>query len=283
MRNAFPMGKYLVMSCTNGESLLSPFQVSWEEYAGWRYCELDLDGKGYDDFLTRARKQWSTQISMGIKPKEYVPKAIFSDVDATLIPCESIEKLAEAKGCLDEVRNITELAMTGKLDFKQALDARLKLLAGLEFQQVESIAYKIEPYPRVLEFVEWCMKKRIVFHMVSGGFIQMLSILAKKLKVDHVHTNKLEFIDQKMTGEVLGPVVDAREKRDWLLRRCKELSLSSKDVLAIGDGANDLPMVKEAGLSVGFKPKPILYPFLSVINNTDSHEFHWKFLALEGK
>ncbi|MFK7824875.1 MAG: phosphoserine phosphatase SerB [Oligoflexales bacterium] len=277
------MAKYLVMSCRNGESLLSPWKVSWEQYADWRYCELSLNsGKDYDDLMTSLRAQWTPQISMGIKPKGFLPKAVFSDVDATLIPCESIEKLAEAKGCLKEVHKITELAMLGKLDFKQALETRLRLLVGLEFTEVQKIADAIEPYPQAHSFVQWCQEQRIEFHMVSGGFIQMLSILAKKLNVKYVHTNKLEFKDQKLSGRLLETIVDAEEKRAWLLKRCKDLSISSSEVLALGDGANDLPMLKEAGLAIGFKPKSILYPFLTIINNTDSHKFHWKFLSLDG-
>ncbi|NRA44568.1 MAG: phosphoserine phosphatase SerB [Oligoflexales bacterium] len=275
------MGKYLVMSCRNGEPLLAPWNASWVEYAGWRYCELDFSSKdAFDDFLSKMRSQWNPDISMGVKPKDFLPKAVFCDVDATLIPCESIEKLAEAKGCLNEVREITTLAMEGKLDFQQALEARLNLLKGLEFRKVEEIAEALEPYSQVPNFVRWCQERSIIFHMVSGGFIQMLSILASKLSVEHVHTNNLEFKDQKMTGGLLDKLVDAEEKRTWLLSRCKDLDIHPHEVLTIGDGANDLPMIKEAGLSVGFRPKAILYPHLNVLNNTESHKFHWKFLSL---
>ena len=276
------MGKYLVMSCTNGEALLAPWNLSWKEYAGWRYCEIQFDSdREYQKFMDQLRQKWTPEVSMGIKPKNFMPKAVFSDVDATLIPCESIEKLAEVKGCLDEVRNITSLAMEGELDFKQALDARLKLIEGLELERIQAIAQDLEPYPQVPEFVSWCHGNGIAFHMVSGGFIQMLTILAEKLGVEHVHTNNLEFHNHKMTGQLIGAIVDAAEKRSWMLKRTKELSISSDEVLAIGDGANDLPMIKEAGLSVGFRPKPILYPHISILNNTGSHEFHWKLLSLE--
>lgn len=272
------------MTCKNGEALLPSMRVTWKDYSGWRYCELGFNSeKEYKDFLLKIRSQWTPRISMGIKPASFLPKAVFSDVDATLIPCESIEELAKVKGCLTEVRKITTLAMEGKFDFKQALKNRLSLLAGLGIEQVEEIANTLEPYPQVGSFIQWCHSKQITFHMVSGGFIQMLSILANKLNVEFVHTNNLEFRDQKMTGRLLDKIVDADEKRAWLLSRCEQMGLSPDQVLAIGDGANDLPMLKEAGLAVGFKPKSILYPFLSVLNNTESHEFHWKFLALHNK
>lgn len=275
--------KYLLMACEKGKELTSSLvQCKWLPYSRWSYTTLQFESKSKKEQLIKSIQDLTTeQMSFAFKKSNFVPKAIFSDVDATLLPVESIELLAESYSCLEVVRNITKKAMEGtEPNFKKALELRLSYLKGLPIKTVQEIALGIEPYHGVKELISWSCKADVPFHMVSGGFVQMLEIFAKRFDVKFFHANCLEVMDGILTGKIVGSCVDGDEKKRWLVERCHELQISPEEVIAIGDGANDLEMLKKSGLSIGFKPKPILYSVLNVINNTEDHCFHNDFIKL---
>jgi len=178
------------------------------------------------------------------------------DVDSTLIEQEVIEVLAEFAGKAQEVAAVTERAMRGELDFAGSLRARVSTLAGLEETILAQALAKIrftKGAERLIQAVH-AASGRVA--AVSGGFIQILEPLAKDIGLDFYRANTLEIVDGKFTGDVLPPIIDKPAKASALKDWAAELGLTQSQTIAIGDGANDLDMMKVAGLSIGFSAKP---------------------------
>lgn len=178
------------------------------------------------------------------------------DVDSTLIENEAIELLAEAAGSFPEVRDITERAMLGELDFVQSLHARVSTLAGLPVGSIDEAAANIRVTAGVRELIAGLHAAESVVAVVSGGFHELLDPLAGVLGLDHWRANRLEAVDGVLTGRVLGPVIDARAKADALREWATLHSIPISRTVAVGDGANDLEMMAASGLSVAFDAKP---------------------------
>jgi phosphoserine phosphatase len=176
------------------------------------------------------------------------------DVDSTLIGEEVVDLLADAAGVGDEVASITAAAMRGELDFTGSLARRVALLEGLPEQVLDEVRGRITVTDGVPELVAAVHAGGGAIAAVSGGFRQVLDPLAAELGLDRRHANDLEVVDGRLTGRVLGRVVDAEVKRERLLAWADELGATR--TVAIGDGANDLLMMSAAGLSVGFDAKP---------------------------
>ncbi|MEO5740357.1 MAG: phosphoserine phosphatase SerB, partial [Vicinamibacterales bacterium] len=180
------------------------------------------------------------------------------DMDSTLIQAEVIDELARAAGKGEEVAAITERAMRGELDFKQSLRMRLAHIAGLDADVLEAIAERLpltEGAERLISVL-----KRIGFKVaiLSGGFSYFGEHLQKRLGVDYVYANELEIRDGKLTGNVVGEIVDGVRKAELLREIALKENLSMEQVIAVGDGANDLPMLSIAGLGIAFRAKPIV-------------------------
>lgn len=180
------------------------------------------------------------------------------DVDSTLIAHEAIEDLAEQVGTKAEVAAITERAMNGEIDFVESLVARVATLEGLELEKLTQIGASFSINPGASELIERVHELGGYATAVSGGFMQLLKPLQEALNLDAVEANNLEIVDGKLTGKVLPPYVDAEAKKRALLRWCKEFGVGLQNTIAIGDGANDIPMLEAAGLGVGFNPKKIV-------------------------
>ncbi|RIX27956.1 phosphoserine phosphatase SerB [Amnibacterium setariae] len=176
------------------------------------------------------------------------------DVDSTLIGEEVVDLLADAAGVGDEVASITAAAMRGELDFAGSLTRRVALLEGLPEQVLDEVRGRITVTDGVPELVAAVHAGGGAIGAVSGGFRQVLDPLAAELGLDRRHANDLEVVDGRLTGRVLGRIVDAEVKRERLLAWAAELGATR--TVAVGDGANDLLMMSAAGLSVGFDAKP---------------------------
>ncbi len=180
------------------------------------------------------------------------------DVDSTLIQQEVIELLADYAGVMPEVKTITEQAMSGELDFKQSLERRVGLLEGLSDEIFQWLKPQIELTPGVQELIAAGHGLGGKIGAVSGGFSQVLEPLANEIGLDYWMANSLEVLDGKLTGCLVGPVIDAEAKATALRSWATESGISIEKTIAIGDGANDIPMLKCAGYAVAFRPKPIL-------------------------
>ena len=180
------------------------------------------------------------------------------DVDSTLINDEAIELLAERAGKRQEVAEVTERAMRGELDFEQSLRQRVLTLQGLPESVLSEVANELSPTKGAKELISAIHARGGKAAAVSGGFIQLLGPVKAKLGFDLERANTLEVLDGKLTGEVIGKVIDRRAKAEALVEWSELFGLSREQTIAVGDGANDLGMMEIAGLSVAFCAKPIV-------------------------
>lgn len=185
-------------------------------------------------------------------------RLVVLDVDSTLIQDEVIELLAIEAGCLDQVRGITERAMTGEIDFEVALRDRVRLLAGLDLAALDRARRSMRLTPGARTFVRTLKRLGYSVGIVSGGFTQFTDGLAEELGLDHAEANHLEIVDGHLTGEVLGQVVDRARKATLLRGFALAEGIPLSQAVAVGDGANDLDMLATAGLGIAFNAKPVV-------------------------
>lgn len=180
------------------------------------------------------------------------------DCDSTLITGEVIEMLAAHAGKEAEVAEVTARAMRGELDFEESLRERVKTLAGLDASVLDEVAADIVLTPGARTTIRTLNSLGYRTAVVSGGFIQVLEGLAADLELDYVRANTLEVEGGKLTGRVIGPVVDRAAKADFLAEFAADSGLTLSQTVAVGDGANDIDMLSRAGLGIAFNAKPAL-------------------------
>ena len=186
-------------------------------------------------------------------------KLMVSDMDSTLISIETIDEVARQVDLSNEVSLITEEAMQGQLDFSESFKKRLSILKGVGTESFNEVyKNKMELNPGASELVKFFKSIKIKTALVSGGINFFAEKVSDVLGIDTYRANDVEIKNEALTGKVLGAVVDAKAKANYIEELCKYYRLSSKQVIAIGDGANDLEMMKVAGLSVAYHGKPIL-------------------------
>jgi len=183
--------------------------------------------------------------------------AVF-DMDSTLIEAEVIDQLAIAAGVGARVAAITERAMRGELDFKASFTERLGLLAGLDASVLAGIAARLPITPGAQTLLAELRARGVRTAIVSGGFHCFAEYLQSRLAIDEIHANALEIVDGQVTGRVQGPIMDGTGKAQTLLALTEQRGLRPAQVLAVGDGANDLPMLAAAGIGVAFRAKPLV-------------------------
>lgn len=180
------------------------------------------------------------------------------DMDSTLIEAEVIDELAKAAGVGDEVIAITEQAMRGEIDFTESFTRRLALLKGLDASVLQGIAESLPITEGVETLISTLKRYGFKTAILSGGFDYFGRYLQDKLGFDYVYTNALEIENGKVTGRVSGQVVDGQRKADLLEEIANKEGIDLQQVIAVGDGANDLPMLSKAGLGIAFRAKPIV-------------------------
>ncbi|CAM3117023.1 phosphoserine phosphatase SerB [Prescottella defluvii] len=201
-------------------------------------------------------------------------RLIVFDVDSTLVQGEVIEMLAARAGVEDEVRAVTEAAMRGEIDFTESLHQRVATLAGLDASVIDDVAADLQLTPGARTTIRTL--RRLGYHcgVVSGGFRQVIEGLAHELELDFVQANTLEIVDGKLTGRVIGDIVDRAAKAVALRKFAAEVGVPMEQTVAVGDGANDIDMLTAAGLGVAFNAKPALrevadtalsHPFLDAV------------------
>lgn len=194
------------------------------------------------------------------RAKEHAPdiKLAVFDMDSTLIQCEVIDELAKHAGVGDRVVDITERAMRGELDFNESFTERLGLLNGLDARVAQKVAASL-PFSEGAHELMLTLRARGVRTVVlSGGFDVFADSVITALKMDEYMANTLEIVDDKLTGRVVPPIVNADEKRARLVAIAKSMSIDLSQTMAVGDGANDLKMLQAAGIGIAFRAKPVV-------------------------
>lgn len=180
------------------------------------------------------------------------------DMDSTLIDAEVIDELAKAAGVGEQVIAITEAAMRGEIDFKQSFARRMALLKGLDESVLADIAANLRLTEGAEKLISTLKKLGYKTAILSGGFNYFGRYLQQKLDIDYVFANELDIVDGKVTGKVVGTVVDGQRKAELLAMLAKKEGIALEQVIAVGDGANDLPMLSVAGLGIAFRAKPLV-------------------------
>ena len=235
--------------------------------ARWLFHEVAVDipftgseeVRGIESRLREARGDLPFDIV--VQPEATRRKKLFlADMDSTMIGQECIDELADYAGFKERVAAITEGAMRGEIAFAPALRERVALLKGLPIATIEKvIAERIRPNPGATTLVQTMRANGAYTCVVTGGFTAFMAPLAAAIGFDEYHANKLlTDANGRLTGEVAEPVLGREAKRDTLLTLRRRLRLGREDTLAVGDGANDIPMIEAAGLGVAFHGKPAL-------------------------
>jgi phosphoserine phosphatase len=235
-----------------------------ERLASYPVTAIELLVSGADPAALRAAlaaEAAEAQVDVAVQRAGLHRKAkrlIVMDVDSTLIQGEVIELLAEHAGQLDKVAEITEAAMRGELDFAGSLRERVALLAGLDASAIDAVRDRIQLASGARTLVRTLKRLDYKFAIVSGGFTQVTDALAADLGIDYTAANTLEIVDGRLTGRVVGPIIDRAGKAEALRRFAAEAGVPISQTVAIGDGANDLDMLQAAGLGVAYNAKPVV-------------------------
>ncbi len=235
-----------------------------ERMARYPVTAIDLHVSGIDTETLRATlaaEAAQQGVDVAVQPADLQRRGmrlIVMDVDSTLIQGEVIEMLAEHAGFREQVAEVTEAAMRGELDFEQSLRERVRLLEGVDASAFDDVYRSIVLTPGARTLVRILRRLGYRFALVSGGFSQITERLADDLGIHFSRANELEVVDGKLTGRILGDVVDRAGKARALREFAAELGLTEASVIAIGDGANDLDMLNAAGLGIAYNAKPIV-------------------------
>jgi phosphoserine phosphatase len=220
-------------------------------------AELSFDDRS---ILADALRENEVALDVLVQPVEHRSKRLLvADMDSTMITVECIDELADFAGLKTEVAAVTEAAMRGELDFEAALDARVALLEGMDESMIDRCRQeRVRPTPGARELVRTMRERGGYCLLVSGGFTRFAEPVADLIGFDRAMANVLIVEDGRLTGLVRRPVVGAEAKREALLAAAAELGIGVEEALAVGDGANDLPMIRAAGLGIAYHAKPVL-------------------------
>ena len=224
-------------------------------------AEINFDGipkevahESVELFLERVPVDKNIQNSINRRKK-----MLLADMDSTILQIETLDEIGHAIGKACEIAEITEKAMNGDIDFETALRTRVKLLAGLNINQlIEFALEKLVITQGASTLVKTMRANGATTALVSGGFTAITEIVRKKLNFDLCYGNTLVVDSSIVTGNLKPPIIDGDAKAAILDQECEKLEISRHDTLAVGDGANDIPMLVNAGLGVGFRPKPVV-------------------------
>jgi phosphoserine phosphatase len=190
-------------------------------------------------------------------------KMLVCDMDSTLIQNECIDEIADLINLKKEIAEITEQTMMGHLSFDESIKKRVSLLKGINVSAFEKIINeKIKLQPYVMEWIDYVKKFNLKTIIVSGGFTYFVEFVRNALKMDHAYANELQIVDGVLTGKLNGDIINAEKKANIIKALSHQFGFKSDEVISIGDGANDLLMFKESGLSISMHGKPILNGFV---------------------
>ena len=200
-----------------------------------------------------------TQFFLNIKKTIKDFKLLVCDMDSTLIQNECIDEIAELLNLKKEISEITELTMQGQLCFDESIKKRVELLKGINVASFEKIINeKIKFQPHVNEWINYAKSNHLITVVVSGGFTYFVDYVKKSLSMDYAFSNTFEVLNNELTGKLVGGIVNAEKKAELTLKIANQYGIKKDQIMAIGDGANDINMFNESGLSISMHGKPVL-------------------------
>ncbi|MGB4562797.1 MAG: phosphoserine phosphatase SerB [Methylophilaceae bacterium] len=215
--------------------------------------------KEYSELLKKSNTQFFNDINKTLASY----KMLVCDMDSTLIQNECIDEIADLINLKKEIAEITEQTMMGHLSFDESIKKRVSLLKGINVSAFEKIINeKIKLQPYVVEWIDYVKKFNLKTIIVSGGFTYFVDFVRNTLQMDHAYANELQMIDGVLTGKLYGDIINAEKKANIIKSLTDQYGFKSDEVISIGDGANDLLMFKESGLSISMHGKPILNDYV---------------------
>ncbi|MFZ9097178.1 MAG: phosphoserine phosphatase SerB [Methylophilaceae bacterium] len=215
--------------------------------------------KEYSELLKKSNTQFFNDINKTLASY----KMLVCDMDSTLIQNECIDEIADLINLKNEIAEITEQTMMGHLSFDESIKKRVSLLKGINVSAFEKIINeKIKLQPYVVEWIDYVKKFNLKTIIVSGGFTYFVEFVKNTLRMDQAYANELQMVDGVLTGKLYGDIINAEKKANIIKTLTHQYGLKSDDVISIGDGANDLLMFKESGLSISMHGKPILNDYV---------------------
>jgi|DEB0MinimDraft_4_1074332.scaffolds.fasta_scaffold01378_3 phosphoserine phosphatase len=215
--------------------------------------------KEYSELLKKSNTQFFNDINKTLASY----KMLVCDMDSTLIQNECIDEIADLINLKKEIAEITEQTMMGHLSFDESIKKRVSLLKGINvgaFEKIINEKIKLQPY--VVEWIDYVKKFNLKTIIVSGGFTYFVDFVRNTLQMDHAYANELQMIDGVLTGKLYGDIINAEKKANIIKSLTDQYGFKSDEVISIGDGANDLLMLKESGLSISMHGKPILNDYV---------------------
>jgi len=232
-------------------------------------CKFDLEK--FKPLIAELSKTISCQLAVfDDAPSIDRPGLLVMDMDSTAITIECIDEIARLANVYEEVASVTSQAMSGALEFSDSLRLRVSKLAGIELKLIDKLKEELPLMPGVLDLCKLLKIKGWKLAIASGGFIPFAQRVQQLIGLDFIHANELEVAENKLTGKVLGVIVDAQEKANFLNKMANELSIDIKQTIAMGDGANDLKMMSAAGLGIAVHGKPKVIEAADVAVNDGS-------------
>ena len=248
---------------------LGPPRRGSDEQNVW---DLNSQTHPYQSSLVAIRKLFAPGVTLGLVQRDRPIRAVFMDMDSTVVEQESIVEMARTIGKADEVSRITEDAMAGLIDFNEALARRLGLLVGVNAQVFETVRNNFVLTNGMSAFAGFCRKANIPMYLVSGGFTDLAEPLAQDLGFTKAFATRLEQKDGRLTGKVAGQVVDRAAKGKFVQSTMQANGWRRDEIVVVGDGANDIDMMNHSDFAVGFRPKPVLYPHINVCLGVGGHK-----------
>lgn len=243
------------------KGILEIYNIEYTSKLIWlsknKAAEQSISASGHSALINHIRDELAQdKIDFFITSNENrQKKLLLADMDSTIVTGETLDELADHAGIKDQISEITARAMNGELDFHDAIRERVGLLKDLPETAITETLEKTRLNLGAKTFVQTMKKSEATCVLVSGGFTAFTEDTSIKCGFDYHHGNLLEIEDGKLTGKVREPILDKHAKVNFLQNYCAELNINEQDCLTIGDGANDLPMLKAAGLGIGFHPK----------------------------
>lgn len=272
---------FVVTICTSAEAdnavnrlrgLLGNLQVIDERRLAPNACDLTVVCEPADAWsLFRSLRENLVDADVYMQPQsERGKRLLICDMDMTIVAAETLDEVATILGMGERIAAITARAMNGEIDFNTALRERIAMLAGQSVQVFHDVAQSLSLNPGAEELLAAANAVGVHTILISGGFSQVAEPVAQRLGFDEVHCSQLELEAGRLTGGLLDPIVNADYKCRILQQRAQALGLALRECCAIGDGANDLPMLTAAGLGIAYHAKPVLHAATSChINVTD--------------